>query len=175
MAGGLLSIFTETGWEAVVIASKTGGGVPRVINSLCDRSLYVAFEKGKSVVDIDDVYEAAEDHGIAAELYHYRRKIKNNGKKPETGSIEEKPIAPLLPQTASHEVMVDAKRDYEQMQQQVEESLTKSHEDSINKNMPIAPLSPQTTSPKALKAARLLFLFSLGILALSIIFYLQRL
>ena len=155
MAGGQPTIFTKTGWEAIVLASGTAGGIPRVINTLCDRSLNAAFEKGKSAVDIDDIYEAAEDQGIAAELYHYRRMIKNKGKKPETGSIEEKSIAPLLPQTASHEVLVDAKRDYEQMQQPVEES--------------------QTTSTKNLKAARLLFLFTLGILALSTIFYLLRL
>jgi len=148
MAGGQPTIFTKTGWDAIVLASGTAGGIPRVINTLCDRSLNAAFEKGKSAVDIDDIYEAAEDLGIAAELYHYRRMIKNKGKNPETGLIEEKSIAPLLPQ-----VSMDADKKSDNSKQRI----------------------TQTANPAGLKAARRLFLFSLGILALSIIFYLQRL
>ena len=147
-AGGQPTIFTKTGWEAIVLASGTAGGIPRVINTLCDRSLNAAFEKGKSAVDIDDIYEAAEDQGIAAELYHYRRMIKNKGKNPETGSIEEKSIAPLFPQ-----VSMDADKKSDNSKKRI----------------------TQTANPVGLKAARRLFLFSLGILALSIIFYLQRL
>ena len=77
MAGGLSSIFTETGWEAVVIASVTGGGVPRIINSLCNRSLNSAFVKGKTAVDIDDISKVAEEMGIFKELFHYKRAIEN--------------------------------------------------------------------------------------------------
>ena len=77
MAGGLSSIFTETGWEAVVIASVTGGGVPRIINSLCNRSLNSAFVKGKTAVDIDDISKVAEEMGISKELFHYKRAIEN--------------------------------------------------------------------------------------------------
>ena len=98
MAGGRPTIFTETGWEAVVIASVTAGGIPREINSLCDKSLNLAFEKGKSAVDIDDIFEAAAKMGIAEEIFHYRRAIKNKEKKPEATPIEERPIIPLLPQ-----------------------------------------------------------------------------
>ncbi len=77
MAGGKPSIFTETGWEAVVIASVTGGGVPRVINSLCDRSLNTAFEKGKTAVDIDDISTVAEEMGIFKDLFHYKITTEN--------------------------------------------------------------------------------------------------
>ena len=97
MAGGQPTIFTETGWKAVVMASGTAGGIPRVINSLCDKALNIAFEKGKSAVDIDDIFESAEDLSIAAELFHYRRTIKNKEKNPKASLIEEKPITPLLP------------------------------------------------------------------------------
>ena len=83
MAGGKPSIFTETGWEAVVIASVTGGGVPRVINSLCDRSLNTAFEKGKTAVDIDDISTVAEEMGIFKDLFHYKITTENKKIKSE--------------------------------------------------------------------------------------------
>ncbi len=132
MAGGQSSIFTGTGWKAVVVAANTAGGVPRVINSLCDRSLNTAFEKGKNAVDIDDVYEASQELGIAEEIFHYRRAVKNKEKKPEAIPIEEKP---------------------DKSKQRI----------------------TQPADPAGLKAARRLFLFSLGILTLSTIFYFQRL
>ena len=132
MAGGQSSIFTGTGWKAVVVAANTAGGIPRVINSLCDRSLNTAFEKGKNAVDIDDVYEASQELGIAEEIFHYRRAVKNKEKKPEAIPIEEKP---------------------DKSKQRI----------------------TQPADPAGLKAARRLFLFSLGILTLSTIFYFQRL
>lgn len=148
IAGGQPTIFTETGWEAIVIASSTAGGIPRVINSLCDKSLNLAFEKGKSVVDVDDIYEAAVEMGTGGEIYHYRRAIKNKEKKPEATLIEEKPITPLPPQERAA----------------VAEKPDKSKQRIT-----------QTSNSDGLKVSRRLFLFSLAVLALSIIFYFQRL
>jgi general secretion pathway protein A len=148
MAGGQSSIFTETGWEAVVIASGTGGGIPRVINSLCDESLNVAFKKGKSAVDIDDIFEAAAKMGIAEEIFHYRRAIKNKGKKPEATQIEEKPITPLLPHAP-----ITAAEKPDKSKQRI----------------------TQTANLANLKAPLRLVLLSLLTLILSILFYYQRL
>jgi general secretion pathway protein A len=145
MAGGLPSIFTETGWEAIVIASGTGGGVPRVFNSLCDRSLNAAFEKGKTAVDIDDISTIAEEMGIFKELFHYKLAIENEKIKPEDPINEKNPVTPPSPQTPI--------------------TATKQPHQEIT----------QTANPVNLKAPLRLLLFSLVILTLSIIFYFQRL
>lgn len=87
VAGGQPSIFADTGWEAVVLAFGSGS-VPRVINLLCDRSLNSAFEKEKTTVDVDDVYEAAEGIGLAKEVFHYKIALKqkeNNQNVPSAG------------------------------------------------------------------------------------------
>lgn len=75
VAGGSPSIFADTALEALVLASATEG-VPRIINSLCDRSLNVAFEKEKTTVDIDDIYEASERLGLQKEVFHYKMALK---------------------------------------------------------------------------------------------------
>ncbi len=88
VAGGSSSLITDTGWEALVLASDTGGGVPRIINSLCDKSLNTAFEREKGIVDIDDVSRVAEVMGIDKELFHYKIAIRNkeqNNKPPSNG------------------------------------------------------------------------------------------
>ena len=77
VAGGSSSLITDTGWEALVLASDTGGGVPRIINSLCDKSLTNAFEREKAIVDIDDVSKVAEVMGIDKELFHYKIALRN--------------------------------------------------------------------------------------------------
>jgi general secretion pathway protein A len=144
-AGGLPSIFTETGWEALVIASGTGGGVPRVINSLCNRSLNEAFEKGKTAVDIDDISTIAKEMGIFKDLYHYKIAIKNKEKKSEDPIKEKKSAASPSPQTP-----ITASK-------QPDQEIT------------------LTTSRADLKAPLQFLLLSLVILTLSIIFYFQRL
>jgi MSHA biogenesis protein MshM len=70
IAGGRSSIFTDTGWEAVVLAFDSGGA-PRVINSLCDGALSTAFERKKTAVDVHDVYEATKTLGIGKKVFHY--------------------------------------------------------------------------------------------------------
>jgi general secretion pathway protein A len=84
VAGGHPSIFTDTGLEALVLASGTGGGIPRIINLLCDRSLNVAFEREKNTVDIDDVFEAAKGMGIDKEIFHCKITLRSKEKKETT-------------------------------------------------------------------------------------------
>ncbi|MDH4027849.1 MAG: AAA family ATPase [Nitrospirota bacterium] len=81
VAGGNPSLFTDTGWEALVLAAGTGGGIPRVVNLLCDRSLNAAFERNRTAVDVDDVYEAAEGLSLSKEIFHYKVSLKNRDKK----------------------------------------------------------------------------------------------
>lgn len=75
VAGGQPSLFTDTGWEALILALNSGG-VPRITNSLCDISLQVAFDRKKTAVDVDDVYAAAEGMGIGREVYGYKVSLK---------------------------------------------------------------------------------------------------
>ncbi len=79
VAGGNSSIFTDTALEALVLAAGTGGGIPRVTNSLCDRSLISAFEKKEAQVDIDDVYSTAGKMGIDKEIFHYKIEMRTKG------------------------------------------------------------------------------------------------
>jgi len=71
VAGGSPSIFEETGWEAISKAFDSEG-TPRLINSLCDRTLNVAFERKKITADVDDVYEAAKAMGLQKEIFFYK-------------------------------------------------------------------------------------------------------
>ncbi|MGI9316959.1 MAG: ExeA family protein, partial [bacterium] len=56
-AGGNPETFTEDAIVAIAIGS---GGVPRVINSLCDKALYQAELKNCQTADVEDVYDAAQ-------------------------------------------------------------------------------------------------------------------
>lgn len=80
IAGGHPDIFTETGWEAISLAFKPAG-TPRTINSLCDKTLQVAFEKGKQFIDAHDVYEATQKIGMVTDVFHYIVSLKSKQKK----------------------------------------------------------------------------------------------
>jgi len=86
VAGGLPSIFSDTGWEALDLAFSSGN-TPRVINSLCDRCLNAAFEKGKTAVDIDDVNEIAEGMGLSKAIFHYKIKLKSLERMKQAASL----------------------------------------------------------------------------------------
>lgn len=70
VAGGTPDLISETGWEALSIAFNTGG-TPRTINSLCDKSFSVAFEREKPAVDARDVYEATQRMRLTTDVFHY--------------------------------------------------------------------------------------------------------
>lgn len=70
VAGGTPALLSDTGWEALSVAFSTGGS-PRTINSLCDRSFNVAFEREKPAVDAQDIYEATQRMGLRTDVYHY--------------------------------------------------------------------------------------------------------
>jgi len=68
VAGGDPGIFPDLVLDAV---AEAAGGVPRLTNSLCDRSLRNAFETGKRVVDTKDLLQAAEEVGVYRKAFHF--------------------------------------------------------------------------------------------------------
>ncbi|GKS69162.1 general secretion pathway protein A [Nitrosomonas sp. PY1] len=76
VAGGSTELISDTGWEALSIAFHAGG-TPRTINSLCDRSFNIAYERNKSVVDAHDVYEATQRLGLRTDVFHYIISLKS--------------------------------------------------------------------------------------------------
>lgn len=58
IAGGDPAVFTFKAVEAIYVYS---GGIPRVINVLCDNGLLTAFALGRKVVDTSIIREVAED------------------------------------------------------------------------------------------------------------------
>ena len=51
-------IFTD---RAALLIHQLTNGIPRVINTVCDEALIVAFTRGRSKVDLDEIKEAARD------------------------------------------------------------------------------------------------------------------
>jgi len=76
VAGGSTDLISDTGWEALSIAFHAGG-THRTINSLCDRSFNIAYERNKSVVDAHDVYEATQRLGLRTDVFHYIISLKS--------------------------------------------------------------------------------------------------
>ena len=68
VAGASGNIFSETALEMVAIST---GGIPRVTNSLCDRSLRVAWEMDKPLVDAPEVHQAALELGLGRRTLPY--------------------------------------------------------------------------------------------------------
>lgn len=91
VAGGSPDLISDTGWEALSIAFNMGG-TPRMINALCDRSFNVAFEREKSVVDAEDVYEATQRIGLITDVFHYIISLKDKERKNQESELPtEKP------------------------------------------------------------------------------------
>jgi general secretion pathway protein A len=103
VAGGNPNLISATGWEAISIAFSTGG-TPRTINSLCDRSFNVAYERNKSAIDAKDVYEATQRMGLITDVFHYIIMLNNEErKKQESQDITDKSIQEsVAPETASN-------------------------------------------------------------------------
>jgi general secretion pathway protein A len=80
VAGGQSTIFSKTGWKALGVVFDSGA-TPHVINSLCNRSIALAFEKEKMVVEGDDVYMAAKDMELGKEGLYDRYVLKKGGGK----------------------------------------------------------------------------------------------
>ncbi len=100
VAGGAPSLISDTGWEALSIAFSSGG-TPRTINSLCDRSFNVAYERDKPIVDAQDVYEATQRMGLVTDVFHYIILLNNRErKKQESQQVAQQTTDSTVPETA---------------------------------------------------------------------------
>lgn len=103
VAGGMPDLISDSGWEALSIAFGSGG-TPRTINSLCDRSFNVAYERNKSAVDAQDVYEATQRMGLITDVFHYIILLNNRERKnleshrPVNNPVQE-PVPPASDKT----------------------------------------------------------------------------
>jgi general secretion pathway protein A len=100
VAGGAPSLISDTGWEALSIAFSSGG-TPRTINSLCDRSFNVAYERDKPIVDAQDIYEATQRMGLVTDVFHYIILLNNRErKKQESQQVAQQTTDSTVPETA---------------------------------------------------------------------------
>lgn len=89
VAGSHSDLFTSDALEAVVISTR---GTPRLINTLCDRSLRVSYESNKTIVDLDSVRKAADDIGLGSEVFLWlmkREERQEMNSTPEEIALEE--------------------------------------------------------------------------------------
>ena len=101
VAGGAPNLISDNGWEALSIAFSSGG-TPRTINSLCDRSFNVAYERGKPLVDAQDIYEATQRMGLVTDVFHYIILLNNRErKKQELQQVTQEVANNAVPETAS--------------------------------------------------------------------------
>ena len=168
VAGGRPSLFSDTGWEALVLAFGSGS-TPRIINSLCDQSLSVAFERGKTIADVADVFDAANGMGLGKEVFHYQKALRQMEK--------EKHIPPVR---ENESIKEPEKPDQGSSRAKGPDGPDMEHEDKESE----APSSAQERSEavsglsgkeqKGLKIPVLLLLLSIAALLSSIFFYCRR-
>ncbi len=158
IAGGQSSIFTDTGWEAIVLAFESGGA-PRVINSLCDSALSTAFERKKTTVDVHDVYEATKALGIGKKVFHYIVALNTMERKKQES---EKPDSAQIPAFDRESAVTDNKKDKHPEVFQPVKSIQQAG--TINFSV----------SQKTLKMPILLLLSSIIAFVLSIFLFCQR-
>lgn len=167
VAGGGPSIFSDTGWEALLLAFGSEN-IPRLINSLCDRSLTIAFEREKAAVDVDDVYEAAEGMGLQKEIFFYKIALKKKEKESRPSSPDpDKSVAPTASDTVRREAAPSLSTDSSGIRQ---ESSQPEKERPVW-NRPAYGFAPSETDQKSFKMPITLLLLSVAALSLSIIFF----
>jgi general secretion pathway protein A len=167
VAGGHPSIFADSGWEALDLALGSEG-TPRIINSLCDRSLNVAFEREKTKVDVYDVYEASEGMGLRSELFHYIVDLKNIERKKQITSIS-KNSSIKEPETLSkgsiHSFIKEPDESDKNVQSTIHQTTQEGSEISFSKS---------NIANKSLKIPIIFLSLSIVALILSIFFYCKK-
>ena len=165
VAGGQPSIFAETGWESIILAFGSGG-TPRVINSLCDRSFNIAFERGKTVVEAKDVYEATQRIGLRTDVFHYIVSLKNRERKSqESHPAVDKPV----PETGPYDKEASPSIDSEAEQRSREAINEVPYTPGLK--MGATELSPE--NQKGTKIPKLFLLLFIMILIIIILFLLS--
>jgi MSHA biogenesis protein MshM len=167
MAGGTPALISDTGWEALSIAFSTGG-TPRTINSLCDRSFLVAFEKEKLVVDAQDIYEATQRMGLITNVFHYICLLNTRGiKSQESLPAADKPV--LEPATSDKG---QPSPSITRKAEQISKGAINEVPDISGIRKGVAELSP--VDQKGLKVPVTLLLLSIATFTLSVSFFCHR-
>lgn len=167
VAGGTTALISDTGWEALSIAFNTGG-TPRTINSLCDRSFNVAFEREKPVVDARDIYEATQRMGLRTDVFHYICLLNTR----EKISQEPQPTADeSVPKTALPDKELPSPSITRKAEQRSSEVINEVP-DIFERKMDVAELPP--ADQKGLKGPVTLLLLSIIALTLSVLFFYHR-
>jgi general secretion pathway protein A len=170
VAGRKSSIFTDTGWEALRLAFGPKN-IPRLVNSLCDRSLSAAFEREKKIVDVDDVYEAADEMGLGKEVFHYKISLKQKERKKPPMSVIENDSSEA-PETIYAEPAHPIKKEpYKSIIQQVSRQLKAFH---LNHRESMVDHPISEGDQKNLKIPVAFLFISISVLILSISFYCRR-
>ena len=167
VAGGHPSIFADTGWEALDLALGSEG-TPRIINSLCDRSLNVAFEREKTKVDVYDVYEASQGMGLSSEIFHHVVALKNIERKKQTTSIGKKGSI-KEPETMSKGPIPSFIKEPDESDKNVQSTIHQTTQEGSEISF-----SKSNIANKSLKIPILFLTLSIVTLILSIFFYCQR-
>jgi general secretion pathway protein A len=174
VAGGQASIFSDTGWKALFKAFESGS-TPRVINSLCDRSLYVAFDRGNTAVDADDVYEAARGTGLEKEIFFFVVELRKKEKQQhapsgrEADSIGQPESLEGSPEHSVKEESGDIRSGNVVRQKENLQPTWKNYQTTYALSE-----TDQEADGKKLRMPVLLLLLSLTALILSILFYCQK-
>jgi len=89
-AGGSPAIFTAAATEAIYQCS---GGIPRLVNILCDNALLTGYAVGKHEVDVTIVREVADDLNLTPGVGFYARRALipgSNGTTPVNGELKQR-------------------------------------------------------------------------------------
>lgn len=180
VAGGTPSLISDTGWEALSIAFSSGG-TPRTINSLCDRSLNVAYERNKSIVDAQDVYEATQRMGLITDVFHYIILLNNQERKkqetyPETDDLADEPAPPVAEKAFS------APQNTKKIEPKLNREVTSETPDIPEMKLEVSDQSYDEIAKvikakydqKGLTLSIVLFLLSITAFAASIFFFCHR-
>jgi len=168
VAGGSPDLISDTGWEALSIAFSSGG-TPRTINSLCDKSFNVAFEREKAIVDARDIYEATQRMGMVTDVFHYicllntrEQEMERRESQPTANKSVPKAEAPSSPSIAITEKAEQNSREI------IDDEVPEISE--IRMGIAESPLADQ----KSLKVPVTLLLLSIVTLTLSVLFFCHR-
>jgi general secretion pathway protein A len=166
VAGGKPGLISDTGWEALSFAFSTGG-IPRTINSFCDMSFNIAFERGKPAVDAQDIYEATQRMGLGLkDVFHYICTL--NAKEREIKSQESQPTTDKpVPETAEKPTPSVTRKAKQKSREAVNEAPGIS-----GIRIGITELFP--ADQKGLKTPVILLLSSIVALTLSVLFFYHR-
>lgn len=182
VAGGTPDLISDTGWEALSIAFQAGG-TPRTINSLCDRSFSVAFEREKPIVDAHDIYEATQRLGLRTDVFHYIISLKNKERKNQevptinqgvSETVSSEALSPIKEQSSPFIIRKEKQRIREEISETpnhlgrgIEVTEQPSYED-------IAQVIKAKYNQKSLEVPITLLLVSMVTFILSLIFFCHR-